>query len=242
VTAVNGRFRAVLFDFAGTLFMPVAPETMMTAALERIGLELAAEERDRLAAEYARVGIAGGPYPSEVPEALTELYAQRDLSAENHRRAYVGLLSEVSAPTPELAEVFYEELLRFESWVPYAEAAAVLDALTGAGITVGLISNVGFDLRPILRGNGFAALAERLTLSYEVGVAKPDTDIFAAALRTLGSQAQDTLMVGDNAEADDGGVALGMPTLLLPMTPPGSRHGLEAVLGLAGAGGRSEAR
>ena len=239
--APKGRFQAVLFDFAGTLFMPVSPATMMAAALDRIGLVLEADERERLAAEYARVGIAGGPYPSAVPEALAELYAERDLSAENHRRAYVGLLSQVPAPSAELPEVFYEELLRAESWVAYAEAAMVLDALGAGGITVGLISNVGFDLRPILRGNGFAPLAEHLTMSYEVGVAKPHTDIFAAALRTLGTRGQDTLMVGDNAEADHGGVALGMTTLLLPMTPPGSRHGLEVVLELAGGSARSEA-
>jgi hypothetical protein len=41
-------------------------------------------------------------------------------------------------------------------------------------------------------------------------------------------------MVGDNAGVDDGGLALGMPTLLLPMTPPGSDHGLARVLSLFG--------
>ncbi|MEA2213961.1 MAG: hypothetical protein QOF83_3909 [Solirubrobacteraceae bacterium] len=230
---MSDRFRAVLFDFAGTLFMPVAPETMMSAALERIGLQLGTQERDELAAEYARVGIAGGPYPDEVPEALADLYARRDLSAENHRRAYVGLLSGVPAPSPALAGAFYEELLRPESWVAYAEADTVVDALTGAGLRVGLISNVGFDLRPILRGHGFSVLAERLTMSFEVGVAKPHAEIFAAALGALGVGAQETLMVGDNAEADDGGLALGIATLLLPMTPPGSRHGLEVLLALA---------
>jgi putative hydrolase of the HAD superfamily len=179
------------------------------------------------------VGIAGGPYPSAVPEALAERYAQRDLSAENHRRAYVGLLSQVRGPRAELPEAFYEELLRPESWVAYADAAEVLDGLAAAGVTVGMISNVGFDLRPILRGHGFAALARRLTMSYELGVAKPNPAIFTAALGTLGTRPDETLMVGDNANADGGGVALGMATLLLPMTPPGSRHGLETVLALA---------
>jgi HAD superfamily hydrolase (TIGR01509 family) len=222
-----------LFDFAGTLFMPVAPETMMAAALSRIGLQLEPGERDHLAAEYARVGIAGGPYPSEVPQALADLYARRDLSSDNHRRAYVGLLSGVPAPSPELPAAFYEELLRPESWVAYAEAGDVVEALTAAGLTVGLISNVGFDLRPILGGHGFSVLVERLTMSYEVEVAKPHREIFAAALGTLDARPEETLMVGDNPEADGGGLALGMTTLLLPMTPPGSRHGLEGVLALA---------
>lgn len=227
------RYAGVLFDFAGTLFMPIGPEQMMAGALARLGLELGPEEVGRLAVAYARAGIAGGPYPAHVPDELATAYAERDLSAANHRRAYVGLAATVGGP-PELPETFYDELLRAEGWVPYSDALGALDALAAAGVTVGMISNVGLDLRPILRGHGFTTIAERLTLSYELGVTKPSRVIFAAALSTLGTRAEQTLMVGDNASADHGGLALGMATLLLPMTPPGSEHGLDAVLGLVG--------
>ncbi|MEO6859709.1 MAG: HAD-IA family hydrolase [Solirubrobacteraceae bacterium] len=228
------RLEAVLFDFAGTLFMPAPPRDMMAAALRELGLRLDQAEIERLAADYARVGIAGGPYPSRVPDALARLYAERDLSAGNHRRAYIGLLAEVAGPDARLPETFYDQLLRPESWVPYAEAAEVVATLEDRGVVTGLISNVGFDLRPILRAHGFASLAECLTMSYEVSAAKPSPEIFRAALATLATKPEQTLMVGDNAEADDGGLALGMPTLLLPMTAPGTRHGLELVLRLAG--------
>jgi HAD superfamily hydrolase (TIGR01509 family) len=230
---VGDRFRAVLFDFAGTLFMPAPPEVMMHEALRRLDLAPERGAAERLARDYARAGIAGGPYPHHVPEALAPLYARRDLSPENHRHAYVGLMSQVAGP-PGLPETFYDELLRPESWVPYADAAPVAETLRAQGIVVGVISNVGFDLRPILRGHGLAALAERLTMSFEVGATKPDPEIFRAALSTLGTRAEETLVVGDNAEADDGGLALGMVTLLLPMTTPGSEHGLEVVTRLVG--------
>ncbi|HEX8977193.1 MAG TPA: HAD family hydrolase [Solirubrobacteraceae bacterium] len=220
--------RAVLFDFAGTLFMPVAPEKMMATALARLGLDPGPAEVERLARGYATAGIAGGPYPRHVPAELARLYAARDLSAENHRRAYVGLGATVDGP-PGLPETFYDELLRPESWVLYADARAVLQALTGRGIVVGVISNVGFDLRPVLRGHGLAGLAERLAMSFEIGATKPGAALFRVALQRLGTRAAETLMVGDNAEADAGGLALGMPTLLLPMTPPGSHHGLAVV-------------
>jgi HAD superfamily hydrolase (TIGR01509 family) len=223
--------RAVLFDFAGTLFMPVAPEAMMAAALAALDLDLGRDEVERLARDYSRVGIAGGPYPDRVPDRLAALYAERDLSAENHRRAYVGLAATVDGPVA-LPHAFYEELLRPQSWVPYAHTVAVINGLRAQGIVVGVISNVGFDLRPVLRGHGLSGLAERLTMSYEVGVTKPGAEIFETALSKLGTTAAQTLMVGDNAEADVGGLALGMPTLLLPMTPPGSEHGLGAVLSL----------
>jgi HAD superfamily hydrolase (TIGR01509 family) len=230
---VADRFRAVLFDFAGTLFMPAPPEVMMQGALRRLDLTPEPGVAERLARDYARAGIAGGPYPDQVPEPLAALYAQRDLSSENHRRAYVGLMSQVAGP-PGLPEAFYAELLRPKSWVLYADASAVVETLHAQGIVVGVISNVGFDLRPILRGHGLAALAERLTMSFEVGATKPDPEIFRAALSTLGTRPDETLVVGDNAEADDGGLALGMVTLLLPMTSPGSEHALEVVSRLIG--------
>ena len=229
------RFRAVLFDFAGTLFMPAPPEVMMQSALRSLDLATEPGTVKRLARDYARAGIAGGPYPDQVPDALAPLYAQRDLSPENHRRAYVGLMSQVAGP-PGLPEAFYAGLLRPENWVPYADVPAVVETLDAQGIVIGVISNVGFDLRPILRGHGLAALAERLTMSFEVGATKPDPAIFRAALGTLGTRPGETLVVGDNAEADDGGLALGMATLLLPMTSPGSEHGLEVVTRLVGRG------
>jgi hypothetical protein len=39
-------------------------------------------------------------------------------------------------------------------------------------------------------------------------------------------------MVGDHPTDDDGGGALGIRTLILPMSPPGARHGLDRVLAL----------
>lgn len=225
--------KAVLFDFAGTLFMPVAPEEMMAGALTRLGMAPGQDVVQRLADGYAKAGIAGGPYPSDVPDELAALYAERDLSSENHRRAYVGLAATVDGPSA-LPEVFYDELLRPGSWVPYADTTPVVKGLSARGVVVGVISNVGFDLRPILRGHGLAGLAERLTMSYEVQATKPSPEIFRIALQKLGTTAEQTLMVGDNAGVDDGGLALGMPTLLLPMTPPGSNHGLAVMLSLFG--------
>jgi FMN phosphatase YigB (HAD superfamily) len=46
----------------------------------------------------------------------------------------------------------------------------------------------------------------------------------------LGTRADETLMVGDNAEADGGATAVGMEFLHLPMQPPGSVQGLGDVL------------
>ncbi len=221
---------AVLFDFAGTLFMPRPAIDQVLEAASALGLELSAAERQRLASECEAAGIPGGPYPATVPDDLQELYERRDLSPKAHRAAYVGLLSSLDHPDPELPVTIYEQILRPEGWIPYPDAQPVIAELERREIRVGLISNVGFDIRPILRAHGFPQLADRCTLSYELGVIKPAPRIFAAALSTLGGDAAQTLMVGDHATVDRGAEALGIRTVILPMTAPGTEHGLERVL------------
>lgn len=221
---------AVLFDFAGTLFMPRMANELVLDAAEALGLDLSADDLGRLGDDYTAAGVPGGPYPTTIPDHLASLYEQRDLSTESHRAAYLGLLASVDHPHPDLPAAIYERILEPEGWVPYADAREVVETLERRGLRVGLISNVGFDIRPILRAYGFHQLARSPTLSYELGVIKPARRIFEVALRSLGSDASETLMVGDHPEVDRGGETLGIRTLILPMTSAGGVHGLRQVL------------
>jgi FMN phosphatase YigB (HAD superfamily) len=229
--AVRRPITSVLFDFAGTLFAPRPADDWVAAAAADCGISLEREDVNRLASEYLRVGLPGGPYPATVPSVLARAYAERDLSSASHRSAYVGLLSTVPAPAG-LAEALYAQVLRSQGWLPYRDAHQAVTTLQHHGVEVGIVSNVGFDLRPILRHHGFDALAANCTLSFEHGVVKPDAAIFQAALQALGSGAEDTLMVGDHPTADAGAALLGCRTLLLPMSAPGAIHGLGDVLRL----------
>jgi HAD superfamily hydrolase (TIGR01509 family) len=210
--------RAVLFDVAGTLAMPEDGAAWAAAC------DVPASVVGALEA----AGRPGGPYPSAVPEALAATYAARDLDPATHRRAYVGLLSTVVDRS--LAERLYSRILVPEGWVAYPDAAPVLRSLRARGVRVAAVSNVGFDLRPVLAGLGLLELLDACVLSFEVGAAKPDPRMFAAALAALDASPAETLMVGDHPEADGGAAALGISTLILPMTPPASVHGLRAVL------------
>jgi HAD superfamily hydrolase (TIGR01509 family) len=221
-----------LFDFAGTLFSPRTASDWVDAAARECRTALAPEVVERVASEYLRVGLPGGPYPAAVPGHLERAYAERDLSNAAHRAAYVGLLSTVAAPCDGLADAVYAQVLRPEGWLPYSDTRAVLTALLDAEVNVGIVSNVGFDLRPILRHHGFDAVTPNCTLSFEHGVVKPDPAIFCAALDLLGADPEETLMVGDHPIADAAAAAIGCRTLLLPMSPPGAVHGLGDVLRL----------
>ena len=70
-----------------------------------------------------------------------------------------------------------------------------------------------------LSGSGLEPYFETLTVSEEVGVKKPNPEIFHYALRKAGAKAEDSLMIGDEMAVDiDGARAAGMDTLLFHPT------------------------
>ncbi|WP_272475842.1 HAD-IA family hydrolase [Baekduia alba] len=222
----TGDIAAVLFDVAGTLAMPEERDAWVAGAAARAGVAVA--DPAALAVALEQAGRPGGPYPDAVPEALAAAYGARDTSPAAHRAAYAGLLATRAAEP--LATALYERILRPEGWVAYPDAAPTLRALRERGIAVAAVSNVGFDLRPVLAGLGLLALVDAVVLSYEIGAVKPDPAIFRAACAALAVAPERALMVGDHPEADGGAADAGLRTLILPMSPAGAPHGLAAVL------------
>jgi HAD superfamily hydrolase (TIGR01509 family) len=178
-------------------------------------------------------GRAGGPPPHRMPPRLAEVYADRDLSEHAHRSAYTGLLETVDCGIEGLPDALYERLLVADGWVAYADTRPTLKALRAAGVPVAVVSNIGFDIREICAGLGFADLVDEFVLSYEVGRCKPDPAIFLRACGLLGADPQRALMVGDTA-ADAGAVGAGCRALIVPAGPPAATNGIGAVLDLAG--------
>ena len=155
-----------------------------------------------------------------MPPHLAEVWADRDLYPHAHRAAYTGLAATVDTGIEGLADALYERLLRPEGWLPYADTAPTLRALRAAGVPVAVVSNIGFDIRPLFAAWGLADLVDAFVLSYEVGRCKPDPAIFLRACGVLGVDPERALMVGDTP-ADAGAVRAGCAALVLPARRPG---------------------
>jgi HAD superfamily hydrolase (TIGR01509 family) len=219
----------VLFDFQGTIAQVEDPVEWVLAAASECGTTLDPLLATSLADRLVTAGRAGGPRPGRVPVHLVEAYADRDLTSASHRAAYQGLAETVA---PDLAEALYERLLRADGWRAYADTVPTLQALHAAGVPVAVLSNVGFDIRPLCHELGFAPYVSAWVLSFEVGTCKPDPAIFRHACRALGADPDRTLMVGDTV-ADAAAVHAGLRVLILPAAGPGELNGLSAVLALA---------
>ncbi|GAB2576288.1 hydrolase [Paractinoplanes abujensis] len=226
----------MLFDFHGTLAQVEDPVTWVVAAARACGRELDRGQATVLADRLVTAGRAGGPLPHRVPPHLAEHWADRDLYAQSHRAAYTGLAATVSTDVEGLADALYERLLAPDGWLPYADTESTLRTLHEAGIKVAVVSNVGFDIRPLFDAWGLSPLIDAFALSYEVGRTKPDPAIFLRACGMVRADPERTLMVGDTP-ADAGAVAAGCAALVLPAAEPGRPNGLEATLALAGCSG-----
>ncbi|MFJ8192620.1 HAD family hydrolase [Streptomyces sp. NPDC096094] len=201
---------AVLFDFSGTLFRIESADAWLRAALAGTGLTLSAPESARTAQALEASGaLPGGAPPLRVPEGLADAWEARDLDPEQHRAAYTGLSRQVPLPDPGLHDALYDRHMAPQAWSPYPDAAEVLSALRGYGIAVGVVSNIGWDPRPVFRAHGLDRYVDTYVLSYEHGVRKPDPRLFSTACAALGAEPGRTLMVGDDRRADGGAAALG---------------------------------
>jgi HAD superfamily hydrolase (TIGR01509 family) len=224
---------AVLFDFHGTLAQVEEPVTWVVAAAAACGAQIDHGKATILADRLVTAGRAGGPLPRRVPIHLAEHWADRDLYEHSHRTAFTGLAETVSTDIEGLADALYDRLLGPHGWLPYADTEPTLRTLHEAGVKVGVVSNIGFDIRPHFAAWGLAGLVDAYALSYEIGRTKPDPAIFLRACGMLGVDPERTLMVGDTP-ADAGAVQAGCAALVLPAAEPGRSNGLGASLTLAG--------
>ncbi|GAA2690453.1 MULTISPECIES: HAD family hydrolase [Actinosynnema] len=214
----DSPFDAVLFDFSGTLFDD-------TGVLDARGLA-------------ARTGL---PEPEAATtlsrvlahvDAPASLQARKggDLSVDAHRAVWTALIAEAGPFPDTVVEAVYAGLTDPAGWRPYPDALPVLTELRARGLRLGVLSNIGWDLRPALAAAGVLELLDVVVLSCEHGMEKPDPALFAVARAELPGR---VLYVGDDPVKDGAAVRAGMPVYLLPHERSVDRpRGLSALLRL----------
>ena len=190
--------KAVFFDAAGTLMRTRAKvgETYARMAAQH-GQTLSPAE----ISERFRVCFAAAPrlaFPGTAEESICRL----------ERHWWKNLVSEVFRPWApfENFEAYFTDLFDYfashQAWVLYPEALDTLLELKRRGLILDVISNFDSRLIGILAGLGVRPLFDEVFLSSRVGYAKPDAQIFHAALRQHGLKPTEALHVGDNEICD----------------------------------------
>jgi putative hydrolase of the HAD superfamily len=180
----HSTHQAVLLDALGTLisFEPPAPRLRL-ALRERLGADISAEAAD-------------AAMRAEIAYYREHLHEGRDAASLADLRARCA-----QAMGPVLGlDVPVDALLDALHFFAYPDAAPALRELREAGFRTVVVSNWDHSLHERLLQTGLAELVDGALASAEVGAAKPDRAIFAAALELAGTD--DAWHVGDTVEAD----------------------------------------
>jgi putative hydrolase of the HAD superfamily len=105
---------------------------------------------------------------------------------------------------------------RPDSWELYPDVLPALAELRAAGLRLGIISDWGSNLLPIVEGLGLDRELDFVLASGAEGVSKPDPAFFRLAAARAGVPPGEALMIGDSYRADVAGArSAGMEAILL---------------------------
>ena len=141
-----------------------------------------------------------------------------DERIDEYWRTYHGIMLErlgVEAQR-ELLDRILASQFATGAWELYPDVEPMLRQVRDLGLTVGIVSDWGSNLRDITRELGLDRLLDFVLPSGAVGLAKPNPAFFRVALDRAGVRPEEALMVGDSYRADVlGAWSAGMDALWL---------------------------
>ncbi len=211
------RPRVIFFDAVGTLLRvrgSVGQAYSQVAAEYGVGVDPQALDR-----AFAQA-FASAPPPACGGLSGSSLLAwERAWWQQVVRQTFAGVGSLAEFGEERFAAFFahlFEYFAGADPWELYPETLPVLQALQGEGIRLGVISNFDSRLPRVLQALGLEGYFSSLTLSTQVGSAKPDPRIFQAALETQGIPPEAACHIGDSYREDyQGATAAGLRALWL---------------------------
>jgi putative hydrolase of the HAD superfamily len=196
------KIQMVFFDAAGTLFD-------VRGRVGDIYARFAAQYDkfvDATAVQHAFVEQFRRQPPMAFARALGQLER-----LQREQGWWRNLVREVFARFGEFPrfEEYFLELFEFfrraEAWQLFDDVLPTLAALQARGMRLGLLSNFDARLYDVLEGLRLRAYFDAIYISTEVGAAKPDAEIFRAALRDQQLAPAVALHVGDRWQEDVAG-------------------------------------
>ena len=177
------EYRAVLFDFFGTLTQSV-----------------------RRGAKHAEIARTLGCAPDAMVGALDRSFRVRALGLFGSAEATLRWVAEQAGGRPEPAAVRTAMAARVDAVRADTrlrpDAVSALSAIRKRGLATGLISDCTHELPAFLPGLPVAPLLDATVYSVEVGRCKPDPAIYHTACRKLGVLPEQCLYVGDGGSRE----------------------------------------
>ncbi|MGK7889246.1 MAG: HAD-IA family hydrolase [Leptolyngbyaceae cyanobacterium] len=149
-------------------------------------------------------------FPGIAPEAtMTHEFAWWKAIA-HQTFATVGVIDQF-ANFDRFFDHLYDHFATADPWFIYDDTFTALDYWRTQDVELGLISNFDSRIHPVLRALGLTRYFDSITISTEVGAAKPSTAIFTTALKKHCCAPYQAWHIGDSKREDYwGAIAVGL--------------------------------
>jgi putative hydrolase of the HAD superfamily len=190
-------YRAVLFDFFGTLTRSI-----------------------RRGPQHAAIARTLGCDPEVIRHVLDRTFHSRARGTFGSAEATLRWVTEQAGGRPGRSQLAAAVPARIDAVRAdtslRADAVSALRALKLRGLGTGLISDCTHELPAFLPGLPVAPLLDTTVLSVELGICKPEPEIYLTACERLGVTPEQCVYVGDGGSRElSGAQAVGMTAVRL---------------------------
>jgi putative hydrolase of the HAD superfamily len=207
--------KVIFLDAVGTMFgVRGSVGEIYSAIAQQFGVKVPAQTLNEAfiqAFAASQPPTFPGTDPEEIPQCEFEWW--RVIALRTFQQ--VGVLDKFSDFTDFFDEL-YNHFATAEPWFIYPDVLPALEAWRRIGIQLGVLSNFDSRLFLVLKALKLEEFFTSVTISTQVGAAKPDPQIFAVALQKHYCNAPDAWHIGDSFKQDyQGAKAAGLRAILL---------------------------
>lgn len=207
--------KVIFLDAVGTLFgVRGSVGAVYSAIALKFGVEVPTETLNQAflqAFAASESPVFPGADPEEIPECEFEWW--RAIALRTFQQA--GVLTQF-ADFDDFFDQLYNHFATAEPWFIYPDVLPALEAWQKIGIELGIVSNFDSRLYWVLEALKLKEFFTSITISTEVGFAKPNPKIFAIALQQHSCAANQAWHIGDSFRQDyQGAKAAGLRAILL---------------------------
>jgi putative hydrolase of the HAD superfamily len=207
------RYRLVCLDAGFTL---LAPRRTLTDALRGVLAERGHEVSDEQL--HRAWEVADRWFWDDYHRPMNDTWGD-DRRIDATWRQYHSLMLEelgLADEQHQLIDTILAAQYAPDSWELYPDVLPAILEMRVAGVRLGILSDWGSNLLPIVEELGLAAELDFVIASAAVGLSKPDPAFFRLAAARAGVPPAEALMVGDSYRADvEGARAAGMDAILI---------------------------
>lgn len=186
----------IFFDLDRTLWdFDTNSDTALRVVFEELGLDTAIESRDNFVKDYIRIN-----------EEMWDLYRQGKISKESLRvKRFDDALKLHGVDNQKLATEYCDRYIDFcpELTATFPGTHDMLEELKELGKKLHIITNGFSEVQYRKLSNcGLENFFDVIICSDQIGVNKPDPEIFRVAMKKSGAAAAASMMIGDHPEID----------------------------------------